>query len=57
MSFEVIGDLRLNCEKCAQRVTRLLAPLHGVRKVRAQTLNQRIEVLIDTTAVEPATIA
>ena len=57
ITFEVIGDQRLNCEKCEQRVARLLAPLQGVRQVRAQARDQRIEVLIDTTAVEPATLA
>lgn len=57
VTFEVIGEQRLNCERCEQRVARLLAPLQGVRQVRAQALNQRIEVLIDTTAVEPAALA
>jgi copper chaperone len=57
VTFEVIGDQHLNCEKCEQRVMHLLAPVQGVRQVRAQARDQRIEVLIDTTAVEPATLA
>ncbi|WP_434782610.1 heavy-metal-associated domain-containing protein [Ferrovum myxofaciens] len=57
VTFEVIGDQRLNCEKCEQRVARLLTPLQGVRQVRAQALDQRIEVLFDTVAVEAAVIA
>ncbi|MDT8835824.1 heavy-metal-associated domain-containing protein [Paraburkholderia fungorum] len=56
VTFEVIGDQRLNCEQCEQRVARLLTPLHGVRQVRATTLDQRIEVLFDTAATEPAVI-
>ncbi len=57
VTFEVIGDQHLNCDKCEQRVARLLTPLQGVRQVRAQALDQRIEVLFDTTAVEPAILA
>ncbi|MBN8780345.1 MULTISPECIES: cation transporter [unclassified Thiobacillus] len=57
VTFEVIGDQHLNCEKCEQRVARLLTPLLGVRQVRAQALDQRIEVLFDTAAVEAAVIA
>ncbi|MGU2419683.1 heavy-metal-associated domain-containing protein [Burkholderia cenocepacia] len=56
VTFEVIGDQRLNCEQCEQRVTRLLTPLHGVRQVRATALDQRIEVWFDTAATEPAAI-
>ncbi len=57
VTFEVIGDQRLNCEKCEQRVARLLTPLQGVRQVRARALDQRIEVLFDTTAVQPVALA
>jgi len=57
VTFEVIGDQRLNCEKCEQRVARLLTPVQGVRQVRAQALDQRIEVLFDTATVEPAALA
>ncbi|WP_024973275.1 heavy-metal-associated domain-containing protein [Ralstonia pickettii] len=56
VTFEVIGDQRLNCEKCEQRVARLLTPLQGVRQVRATALDQRIEVLFDTAATEPSVI-
>ncbi|QDL36444.1 heavy-metal-associated domain-containing protein [Rhodoferax sediminis] len=57
VTFEVIGDQHLNCEKCEQRVARLLTPLHGVRQVRAQALDQRIEVLFDTATVELSALA
>lgn len=57
VTFEVIGDQRLNCEKCEQRVTRLLTPLGGVRQVGAQAHDQRINILFDATAVELAALA
>lgn len=57
VTFEVIGDQRLNCEKCEQRVTRLLTPLGGVRQVHAQARDQRIDVLFDATTVAPVALA
>jgi copper chaperone len=57
IAFEVIGEQRLHCESCEQRVERLLKALPGVGQVRAQAHNQRIEVLFDDSALEPATIA
>lgn len=56
-TFEVIGDQRLACEGCEQRVERLLKAVPGVGKVRAQARNQRIEVLYDTAALDVAAIA
>ena len=55
--FEVIGDERLHCEGCEQRVERLLKTLAGVRQVRAHASDQRIEVLFDTAVLEDAAIA
>jgi len=55
--FEVIGDQRLFCDGCERRVERLLKALHGVRQVRAQASNQRIEVLFDAVALDADTIA
>lgn len=52
VTLEVTGEQRLNCEKCEQRVVRLLTTLQGVRQVRAQALDQRIEVLFDTAKLE-----
>ncbi|WP_454727777.1 MULTISPECIES: heavy-metal-associated domain-containing protein [Cupriavidus] len=57
VTLEVTGEQRLNCEKCEQRVAHLLTTLQGVRQVRAQALDQRIEVLFDTTRLEPAALA
>ena len=56
-TFEVIGDQRLHCEGCEQRVERLLKALPGVGQVRAQASNQRIEVLFDTAVLDVAAIA
>lgn len=57
ISFEVIGDQPLHCESCERRVERLLKPLQGVSKVRAQANNQRIEVLFDDATLDAAAIA
>ena len=57
VTFEVIGEQRLHCEACEQRVARLLKRLQGVGQVRAQADNQRIDVLFDTAVLEPRSIA
>jgi copper chaperone len=57
IKFEVIGDQRLNCESCEQRVERMLRGLEGVGQVHAHANNQSIEVLLDTTLMEPTAIA
>ena len=56
-TFQVIGDQRLVCEGCEQRVERLLKGLPGVGQVHAHASNQRIEVLFDTAVVDAAAIA
>ena len=57
ITFEVIGDQRLVCEGCEQRVESLLKALPGVQKVRALARKQRIEVLFDAAALEASAIA
>lgn len=57
ITFEVIGDQRIVCEGCEQRIERLLKALPGVDKVRAQALKQRIEVLYDASRQETNVIA
>ncbi|ODS53466.1 MAG: ATPase P [Acidobacteria bacterium SCN 69-37] len=57
VTFEVVGEQRLNCGACEQRVTRLLKTLEGVGHVRAQAEAQRIEVLFDAAVLEPRRIA
>ena len=57
ITFEVIGDQRIVCEGCEQRIERLLKALPGVDKVRAQARKQRIEVLFDAAVLGATTIA
>jgi copper chaperone len=57
MTFEVVGEQRLHCASCEQRVTRLLKTLEGVGQVRALAETQRIDVLFDAGVVEPRAIA
>jgi len=57
VTFDVIGEQRLFCEGCEQRVESLLKALQGVRQVRAQSRDQRIEVLFDKTSLEIDTLS
>ncbi len=55
--FEVIGDQRLACAGCEQRVERALKEQPGVQKVRANARHQRIEVLFDAATLDAAALA
>lgn len=57
ITFDVVGDQRLVCAGCEERVERLLKDVQGVGQVRAHAANQRIEVLFDTAVLDPAAIA
>jgi copper chaperone len=57
ITFEVIGDQRLVCEGCEQRVEHVLKTLQSVGQVRAHARNQRIEVLFDAAMLDAAAIA
>jgi len=57
MTFEVVGEQRLHCEACQERVERLLKGVQGVSKVRAQAHTQRIEVLFDANVLNSAAIS
>ncbi len=57
VTFEVVGEQRLACEGCEQRVERTLKTVEGVDKVRANARNQRIEVLFDAARLDAAAIA
>jgi copper chaperone len=56
ITFEIIGDQKLTCEGCEQRVERLLKALPGVDQVRAKAGNQHIKVLFDSVLLEPEAI-
>jgi copper chaperone len=57
ITLEVIGDQRLTCESCEERVERLLNALPGVEQVRARARTQRIEVLFDASVQEATAVA
>jgi copper chaperone len=57
ITLEVVGDQRLHCASCEQRVERLLKAVPGIRQVRAEARDQRIDVLFDTAVLEAAAIA
>lgn len=45
--FTVVGEEKLHCEGCEQRVDRALKRLDGVREVEASYQTQRVEVEYD----------
>lgn len=55
-ALKVVGDPKLHCESCEQRVTRVLNTLQGVQRVSADATSQQIEVLFDPARVEEAAI-
>ena len=57
VTFEVVGEQRLNCPACEQRVTRLLKGVEGVGQVRAHADTQRIDVLFDAAVLQAEAIA
>jgi copper chaperone len=57
IAFEVIGDQRIECEGCEERIECMLKALPGVERVRAQARKQRIEVLYDASMQEASAIA
>ena len=57
ISFEIIGDQRIVCGGCEERIEGLLKNLEGVDKVRAKSRSQRVEVLFDATRLDADTIA
>lgn len=56
ITLEVVGPQKIVCEGCEERIENALKTLAGVKKVRAQSRNQRIEVLLDTALVEPTAL-
>ncbi len=55
-SFRVIGDPRMHCQSCEQRVIRVLKSLMGIQHVSANAASQRIEVLFDPAKLEESAI-
>ena len=50
--MEVIGDQRLACEGCENRVVRVLKSVAGVQRARAHASNQLIEVQFDASLAD-----
>ena len=57
ITLEVIGDERLNCEGCEERVENALKKVPGVGIVRAHSSTQHIEVLFDSNLLDANAIA
>ncbi|ODU25292.1 MAG: ATPase P [Verrucomicrobia bacterium SCN 57-15] len=57
ITLEVVGDQKIVCDGCEQRIEKALKGVQGVNKVRADARNQRIDVLLDTNAVNESAIA
>ncbi len=57
ITFEIVGDQRLTCAGCEERVEDLLKAIQGVRQVRATARKQRIEVLFDGAVLDASAIA
>lgn len=50
--YTVVGEEKLHCEGCEQRVGRALERLDGVRSVEASHESQRVEVEYDPSRVD-----
>lgn len=57
ITLEVVGDQRLACEGCENRVVRVLKALNGVKRARAQASNQHIEVQFDPALLDASHLA
>lgn len=57
ITFEVIGDQRIVCGGCEERIEGLLKSLEGVDKVRAKARNQHVEVLFDAAVLDATAVA
>lgn len=57
ITLEVIGDQKIVCDGCEQRIEKALKTVQGVDKVRANSRNQRIDVLFDAAKLKAAALA
>lgn len=56
-TFEIVGDQKLHCEGCENRVMRLVKGIPGVTRVRAQASSQRVDVQFDSGVLSATDIA
>jgi copper chaperone CopZ len=52
-TFKVIGETKLHCASCEQRIDRALQRLDGVRDVKASFQTQEVTVTSDDAKVSP----
>lgn len=52
LTLEVVGNDRLHCEGCEERVEQALKKVPGVNQVRAKSSNQRVKVLFDSSLLD-----
>lgn len=56
ITLEVVGDDRLNCEGCEERVENALKKVSGISQIRARSSNQRIQVMFDPSVLDAKAI-
>lgn len=56
ITLEVVGDQKIVCEGCEERIETVVKSVRGVNKVRAHARHQRIEILFDTAVLAPAAV-
>ncbi len=57
ITLQVVGDDRLHCEGCEERVEQALKKVPGVSQIRARSSNQRIQILFDPSVLDANAIA
>lgn len=57
ITLEVVGDDRLVCEGCEERVETALKKMPGISQVRAKSSNQRVQVMFDANVLDATAIA
>ncbi len=56
VDLTVIGEERIHCQSCEQRVSNALRRLDGVQDIRASAQTQQVEVRFDPSRVQPEQI-
>ena len=46
-TYTVIGEQKIHCAGCEQRINNALRRLNGIQEVKASAQNQRVEVAYD----------
>lgn len=56
VTFEIIGDQKIVCEGCEERIETILKGMPGVDRVHARSRSQRVDVLLDAAVLAPTAI-